>query len=303
MGNHVTTAGRRPIITLLTDFGHRDPFVGIMKGVILALCPMANIVDLCHETAAYDIIEAGFTLQSAVRFFPSGTIHVAVVDPGVGGPRRPLLAIIGDSLFVAPDNGLLSYPMAYAQVQSVRAITSQEFFLHPVSSSFHGRDVFAPVAGHLAAGVEPERFGPEITDPVRVAIPRCSLVPPGVLKGEIVWIDRFGNCVTNIQAEDLEQFRSRRPGDIRAFLDGRPVGKVVQFFGEAGPGGRGALIGSTGHLELFLNQGNLAEEWGARRGAPVHLEAEEISDLARLPPARPRSGGEQSGGQGSRISD
>jgi S-adenosylmethionine hydrolase len=144
---------RRPIITLLTDFGNQDPYVGIMKGVILGLCPDAALVDLCHETSAHDVLGGSFLLQSASPFFPAGTIHVAVVDPGVGGARRPILAHIDDQFFVAPDNGLLSYSMSHGALRTVRAITAREYLLPEVSATFHGRDVFAPVAGHLACGV------------------------------------------------------------------------------------------------------------------------------------------------------
>ena len=261
-----------PIVTLLTDFGHQDPFVGIMKGVILGLCPNAVLVDLSHDTAAYDVLTGSFLLQTAVRFFPSGTIHVAVVDPGVGGPRRPILAHIDDQLFVAPDNGLLSYPMAHGTVRAVRAITAQEYLLLPVSATFHGRDVFAPVAGHLARGVPPERFGPEIADAVRLPIPRPRLDAAGTLSGQVIRIDRFGNCITDIAREDLEAFAAGTAGGVRVLLNGRPVGGLVQFFGEVGPGGRGAIIGSTGYLELFAQQGNLAQEWGVAPGAAVRLE-------------------------------
>jgi len=207
-----------------------------------------------------------------VRFFPAGTIHVGVVDPGVGGPRQPILAQIDDQLFVAPDNGLLSYPMASGTVRAVRVITAREYLLRQRSATFHGRDVFAPVAGHLARGVPPERFGPEIVDPVRLPIPRPRRDPSGRLVGEIVWIDHFGNCVTNIPGEDLEAFAAGQTHRLRAVLDGREVGPVVQFFAEVAPGGGGAVIGSTGHLELFINQGHLARKWGVGTGASVIVD-------------------------------
>jgi S-adenosylmethionine hydrolase len=260
-----------PIITLLTDFGQQDPFVGIMKGVILGLCPSAVLVDLSHDTAAFDVLGGSFLLQSAVPFFPAGTIHVAVVDPGVGGPRRPILAHIDDQLFVAPDNGLLSYPMAQGTIQAVRAITARQYLLQPVSATFHGRDVFAPVAGHLARGVPPEQFGPEIRDAVRLPIPQPRSHVAGFLSGQVIRIDRFGNCITNIARQDIEAF-ARGTGGIRILLNGRTVGGLVRFFGEAGPGGRGAIIGSAGYLELFADQGNLAREWGVAPGATVQLE-------------------------------
>ena len=262
----------RPVVTLLTDFGHQDPFVGIMKGVILRLCPTATLVDLCHETAAYDILGASFLLQSAVGFFPSGTIHVAVVDPGVGGPRRPILAQIGGQVFVAPDNGILSYPMASGAVRTIRAITAREYLLAEGSATFHGRDVFAPVAGHLARGVPLERFGPEVADPACLPIPRPRRDPSGQLAGEVIWIDHFGNCITNITREDLEACRAGQTGSPRVLLAGREVGPVVQFFGEVGAGRGGAILGSMGTLELFLNQGNLARQWTVVPGAPVILE-------------------------------
>jgi S-adenosylmethionine hydrolase len=262
----------RPVVTLLTDFGHQDAFVGIMKGVILRLCPTAALVDLCHETTAYDILGASFLLQSAVCFFPPGTIHVAVVDPGVGGPRRPIVAQIGGQLFVAPDNGVLSYPMASGAPRTIRAITAREYVLPEVSTSFHGRDIFAPVAGHLACGVPLERFGPEVGDPVVLPIPRPRPDPGGRLAGEVVWIDRFGNCITNIARKDFAACRAGQTGRPRVMLAGREVGTVVQFFGEVGLGRGGAMFGSLDYLELFLNQGNLARQWAVVPGAPVIVE-------------------------------
>ena len=267
----------RPIVTLLTDFGHQDPFVGIMKGVILGLCPEAVIVDLCHETPAFDILGGSFLLQSAVRFFPSGTIHVAVVDPGVGGPRRPILARIDQQVFVAPDNGLLSYPMAGGTVHSVRVITACQYLLDPVGATFHGRDVFAPAAGHLARGVSPERLGPEIADAARLAIPQPQRDGPSAIRGAVLWVDRFGNCITNITQKDLGTGAGAERDPVQIRIDGRPLGPLVGYFGEAG-GGRGAIIGSTGHLELFSNLGNLAREWGLTHGASVCLEWERVAE-------------------------
>jgi S-adenosyl-L-methionine hydrolase (adenosine-forming) len=264
---------RRPIITLLTDFGHQDPYVGIMKGVILALCPDAALVDLCHETSAHDVLGGSFLLQSASPFFPAGTIHVAVVDPGVGGARRPILAHINDQFFVAPDNGLLSYSMSHGTLRTVRAITAREYLLPDVSATFHGRDVFAPVAGHLACGVPPEQFGPEISDAVHLAIPRPRLDESGGLTGQVMWIDRFGNCITNITREDLERFTGGLARGIRVLLGGRPSGGLLRYFEEAGRGGRGAIIGSTGYLELFAYQENLARQCEVALGGPVRLEA------------------------------
>jgi hypothetical protein len=263
----------RPLVSLLTDFGQREPFVGIMKGVILGLCPEATIVDLCHEVPPYQILSGSFLLASVIPYFSAGTIHVAVVDPGVGGSRRPILAHIGNQFFVAPDNGLLSYPMAMGAVSEVRVITAREYLLDSISATFHGRDVFAPVAGHLACGIPFDRFGSVISDVLRLQIPRPYRDASGALVGEVLWIDRFGNCLTSITQEDLTCFVSTPEQTVQVHLLGKALGRVVSFFGALQPGGRGAIVGSTGHLELFIHQGNLAQEWSVTLGTTLTLEA------------------------------
>lgn len=265
----------RPVLTLLTDFGTQDPFVGIMKGIVLGLCPEAALVDLCHEVRPFDILGGSFLLQSAVGYFPARTIHLAVVDPGVGGERRPILAEIGDQLFVAPDNGLLSYPFASAPNWVVRHLTAQEFWRHPVSTSFHGRDIFAPVAGHLAAGVPPDRFGPIVRDPVRLGLPIPMVDSAGVLWGRVIRIDRFGNCITNITRADVAALQSQSGGPIHILLGDQQAGILVSCFVEAGPGGHGAIVGSAGYVELFSHKGNFARERGVSSGDPVGLAARE----------------------------
>lgn len=263
----------KPLVVLLTDFGARDPFVGIMKGVILGICPDASLVDLCHEVPAYDVLGASFLLQIAVRTFPAGTIHVAVVDPGVGGARRPILAEIDGQMFVAPDNGLLSYLLAAAGRRRVRHLVAQEYWRRPASTSFHGRDIFAPVAGHLGAGVEPARFGPEIGDPACLDLPRPRVDAAGRIQGTVMWVDRFGNCITNIAQTDLERITPAGCGSIRIHAGGRPLGTLVGHFGEVMPGETGAILGSAGHVELFRNRGNLACHWNLAPGDQVLLEA------------------------------
>ncbi len=275
--------GEARIITLLTDFGQGEPFVGIMKGVILGRCREATVVDLTHQIPAFDILGASFLLQSAMPVFPPGSIHVAVVDPGVGGQRRPLVAEIGDQLLVAPDNGILTYPLAEQEGAIVREITAAEYFRHPVSTTFHGRDIFASVAGHLAAGLAPERLGPVIHDQARLPIPRVCTPEPGQLSGCILWVDRFGNCITNIRREDVEGLvRSGKQGGQLA-LNGEPVGPLVGCFADAGPGGCGCVIGSAGRLELFCNQGDFAGRRGLQAGMDVRLEM--VADPA---PRQPR---------------
>ena len=279
----------RRIVTLLTDFGTQDSFVGIMKGVILGLCPEAAVVDLCHEIRPFDIRGASFLLQSAVGCFPEGTIHLAVVDPGVGGDRRPILAEIDGQLFVGPDNGILSYPMASGRRPIVRELSATEFWRHPVSASFQGRDIFAPVAGHLAAGVSQDRFGPIIRDPVRLEIPCPTMDASGAVRGQVVWIDRFGNCITNISRADVETLASRGAGPIRVVFGERRSGLLVPCFAGAGAGGCGAIVGSLDHLELFCNQGDFAGRYRVKSGDPVGLVIDEVA--AVRPPRTGRRAG------------
>jgi S-adenosyl-L-methionine hydrolase (adenosine-forming) len=261
----------RPIVTLLTDFGVQDPYAGIMKGIILGLCPEASLVDLCHEVRPFDIQGASFLLQSAVRCFPEGAIHLAVVDPGVGTERRPILAEIDGRLFVAPDNGILGYSMASGRRSVVRQLSATEFWRHPVSASFHGRDIFAPVAGHLAAGVSLERFGPIVHDPVRLEIPCPTMDASGAVRGQVIWIDRFGNCITNIARSDVEALASRGSNPIRVLVGERRSGLLVSCFAEAGSGGSGAIVGSMDCVELFCNQGKFSRQWRVKAGDPIGL--------------------------------
>ncbi len=264
--------GARSVVTLLTDFGGRDAFVGIMKGVILGIHPDTVLVDLCHEIPAHDIMGGSFLLHTAAKAFPQGTIHVGVVDPGVGGPRRPILAELDGQVFVAPDNGLLSYPLAAAADRRTRHLTAQEYWRDPVSASFHGRDIFAPVAGHLAAGVEPARLGSVVDDPVLLAIPRPRVVADGSLQGTVLWVDRFGNCITNVAQGDLASLGPTGGRRVRVRVGGRVLGTLVAYYGELAPGAAGAILGSAGYVELFSNQRDFAGQWGVGNGDPVFFE-------------------------------
>ena len=200
----VPASPRRPVsvITLLTDFGVADYFVGSVKGVILSLNPQARIVDLTHEIPAQDIEAAAFTLLAAYKSFPKGTVHVAVVDPGVGSTRRGIAVVAADQFFVGPDNGIFSYIYERESKFSVYELSNEEFFREPVSPTFHGRDIFAPVAAALSNGVKPAKLGPRVTDPVKLA-PLTPEVRDSRILARIIHIDRFGNCVTNITREVL----------------------------------------------------------------------------------------------------
>jgi len=259
----------RRVITLLTDFGGSDPFVGVMKGVILGINPEAVIVDLCHGTTAHDPSVAAFLLATSYRYFPKGTIHVAVVDPGVGGPRRPILAACDGHLFIGPDNGLLAPLAEQAGPLNVRGITADRYFLRPVSATFHGRDVFAPVAAHLSLGAEPAGFGEPIDNYVRLALPRPSPCGASSIRGEILYIDRFGNLVTNIARADLELLAAGSPMTaLLVQVRGRQV-PIVAYYAQLPPGVPGAIIGSADYLEIFVNQGKASQFLGLGRGAEV----------------------------------
>src|SRR3954469_15734453 len=193
------------LITLLTDFGTADYFVGAMKGVILSINGDARIVDLTHEIPPHDIMSGAFTLAAACRNFPAGTIHVAVVDPGVGSARRPILVSSRHQLFVGPDNGLFSFIYQDEADKRVIHLTNESFFRRPVSATFHGRDVFAPVAAALSKGVAPEEFGPAIKDYVRLPEIKPRPLGAGQLEASVIHLDRFGNCVTNLTRQEITE--------------------------------------------------------------------------------------------------
>src|SRR3990172_9348844 len=193
-----------PIITLLTDFGTADPFVASMKGVILSINPKATIVDITHEIPPHGIRQAAFVLKSAYRYFPKGTIHVVVVDPGVGGPRKPLLAVTPQAFFIAPDNGVLIYIYHHNPSTRVYELTAKRYRLKDYSSTFDGRDLFAPAAARLSKGITPAQMGLKIARYLKFPIPRPRRLGKNGLQGQVIHIDRFGNLITNITAEDLK---------------------------------------------------------------------------------------------------
>jgi S-adenosylmethionine hydrolase len=262
-----------PIITLTTDFGARDPWVGIMKGVILGICPEARLVDLSHDIAPQDVLEGALCLWAAAPYFPPGTIHLAVVDPGVGGARRPLAVMAGGRRYVGPDNGLFTFVLESAsegprEEWSAVELAAAEYRLAPVSRTFHGRDIFAPAAAWLAAGVPLERFGPVVGDPVRLPVPSVRS-RPGEIVGEVIGADRFGNLVTSVRDEDLANLVG--PGPLLVEVAGRAVGGPVGAYADVTPGQLGALVGSTGRLEIFVREASAQAALGAGRGAVVRV--------------------------------
>src|SRR2546427_3221987 len=255
------------IITLTTDFGSADPFVGIMKGVILGIAPNTQLVDITHDIRAYDVLEPAFIIDSAYRYFPDATVHVVVVDPGVGSARRPIAARANGHIFVAPDNGVLSCVLQSdptASAPSVHWINNRSLFLNSVSQTFHGRDIFAPVAAHLARGTPIESVGPRIVDFMRKA-PSKPNVLDGKLIGQVLRIDKFGNIITNLRRQDL-------PAEFSIHVASLVITRLCSSFSEADPGEYFAIEGSTGYIELALNQGSAAAALKVRRGAEIEVE-------------------------------
>ncbi len=257
----------RPIITLTTDFGLSDHFVGVMKGVILRIQPAAEVIDISHGVEPYQIADGAFTIAEAYRYFPPKTIHLVVIDPGVGSARRPLLAEMAGQYFVAPDNGVLS--MIFAREQpKVRHITNERYFLHPVSRTFHGRDVFSPVAAHLATGVKSANFGKRIEDYIRASFEKPAQTAQHTWTGIILKADHFGNLATNFH---IDQFPALRTHAFSLKVGLQSINRLALTFSECAPGELCAIVGSSGYLEVAASQGSAAEVLGSGAGSPVEL--------------------------------
>jgi S-adenosylmethionine hydrolase len=250
------------VITLTTDFGTRDTYVAEMKGAILSIVRDVHVVDITHEVAPRDVLEGALALEAAAARFPAATIHVAVVDPGVGTARRGLAVAARDQMFVGPDNGLFT-PFLGDRRWRAFELTAVEFRGPTVSHTFHGRDIFAPAAAHLARGVEPERLGPPVTDPVRLVWPEAR-VSEGRVGGAVVHVDRFGNLVTSIRADAVIALGS----SVAVRVAGKSL-RLVQTYGDLGRGDPGALVGSSNRLEIAVNAGSAARTLRARCGTPV----------------------------------
>jgi S-adenosylmethionine hydrolase len=255
-----------PIITLTTDFGLRDPFVGIMKGVILGICREAQLVDLTHEVAPHDVLEAALALESAWRFFPPASIHLAVVDPGVGSGRRALALMAGGHYFVGPDNGLLTFALL-ADGWSAVSVEAPAYRLPEVSRTFHGRDIFAPAAAHLASRVPLRDLGPAITDPIRLALPRPRREGDEIV-GEVIGSDRFGNLLTSVTAECLGELSS---GAIAVELAGHQLGTLAMSYEAGAPRIPAAIVGSSGRLEVFVRNASAHAMLGVGPGTSVKV--------------------------------
>jgi S-adenosylmethionine hydrolase len=275
-------------IALLTDFGTHDWFVGTMKGVIASIAPKATVIDLCHDIPPGDVKAGAFALLASYRYFPRGTIFVAVVDPGVGGPREAMLAEAHGNFFIGPDNGVLAYALsggppgtggarhiAFKPViaegpgHKLRAIENPDYRLPSASATFHGRDVFAPAAAHLFNGKTPGSFGRKKDTFVELPFP-VPYMSKGAVLGEVVHIDRFGNAITNITPRDLEALPEKARKRIAVKAKGKAF-PLAGFYAEAKAGGNVAVAGSSGFLELAINGGDAAKKFGLKRGEAVKV--------------------------------
>jgi S-adenosyl-L-methionine hydrolase (adenosine-forming) len=254
-------------ITLTTDFGQSDHFVGAMKGVILGIAPDATVVDITHQITPYEIPEAGFTLAQLYRDFPPKTVHVVVVDPGVGTARRPILAQAGGQYFIGPDNGVFS--MIYnRETHRVREITSERYFRKPVSPTFHGRDIFAPCAAQLAKGVRPAQFGKLINDYAQTDFEHPVRTGKRFWNGAILKIDHFGNLITNFHVSEFGGIQER---PFELVVGPHRIEKLARTFEEVESGETAAIVGSSGYIEIVRRRSSAAKALGCGCGAPVEL--------------------------------
>lgn len=274
-------------ITLITDFGLDDGYVGAMKGVILSIALHATIVDISHAIPAQDVRSAAWTLYTAYNTFPQGTVHCVVVDPGVGSHRRAIALQAGAYTFVAPDNGLLSYVLAQEPLHMTVELTDPRFHHHPVSHTFHGRDIFAPVAAHIVRGIPLDEMGPPIDQPITWPLQHPGRGAEGALLGHVLHVDHFGNCITDLQmrSEKDNLYLVNRPGEgsdllpmprrqVQIRVGGCSLQGISRTYSD-GPSGKPlALVGSSGHLEIALVGGSAAQALGLRVGDPVivHLD-------------------------------
>jgi len=260
------------IITFTTDFGLTEHYVGTMKGVIAGINPGVQMVDICNSVTSYDVLEGALALAQAYHYFPPGTVHLAIVDPGVGSSRRPIVVDSGRYLFVAPDNGLLSLVYEREERVTVRHITAEHYFLQPVSNTFHGRDIFAPVAGWVSKGVDLTKLGDEITDYVRFTIPKPKSNGARVVKGVVIRVDKFGNLITNLTAQDVPILSETASPTFRLSVGKTTVCTLRTAYAQAQPGEVFAIVGSMGYLEISANRAPASQITGAGRGAEIVFE-------------------------------
>jgi hypothetical protein len=257
------------VITLLTDFGLRDSFAGAMKGVMLSVNPDLMFVDISHLIPRHDIHTGAFVLSQACSYYPPGTIHLAVVDPGVGTARKALVVSTGGHFFVAPDNGILTYVLNGAESFAAHEITADHYFHRPISTTFHGRDVFAPIAAWLSRDIPLRQFGPELAQPVRLKIPGLTRVRDALIQGAVLAVDGFGNLITNLKPEDVPVYGAVPDRSCKIVAGKREITSFRRTFGDGNPGELFVIPGSSGYLEIVMRNQSAAAELQIGPGAPV----------------------------------
>ena len=263
------------IITLLTDFGTEDAYVGVMKGAILSINPSAVVVDVCHYIDPQDVIEAAYLIKSSYRYFPRGTVHIIIVDPGVGGNRSIVAVEFSGHIFLAPDNGVLTLLMDDGKFDVIVRVENTHYFLNPISQTFHGRDIFAPVGAYISKGVPIEKLGPHLglQDLIRLSIPKPYISDKDELIGTIISIDRFGNCISNINENCLNKFVKNGSEKRLEIKIGKTVIKSLsRSYADVGSGCPLAIIGSFGYLEIALNCDNASRQLNVEKGDPLTLK-------------------------------
>jgi hypothetical protein len=261
-----------PIITLTTDFGYRDPFVGIMKGVILNINPSATIIDITHDINPQNILEAALSIEMSFESFPYKTIHVVIVDPGVGSARRPILVRIDRYYFIGPDNGVFSqiYKLQHETLEVIH-ITAEHYFMPQRSSTFHGRDIFAPAAAWLSRGIDISKFGEPINDYMTISVPAPVMSTENMLEGEVIYIDRFGNAATNIKTQHIDSlYGSNYTGKLKVSVKGKEA-PFKNHYAEAEDTGLYSLMNSFGFLELFVYKGSASSDFSITVGEKVSV--------------------------------
>ncbi len=260
------------IITLTTDFGASDHYAGAMCGVMLSINPQLRFVDITHQINSYDLTDAAYTTDAAYRYFPAGTIHLIVVDPGVGSGRRAILACCGNYYFIAPDNGVLSAVFMQEEDVSVFEISETKYFLQQVSATFHGRDIFAPAAAWLSTGIEPASFGKQITDYKLIDLPQAQLKEPDIISGQIIKVDKFGNMISNITYQDIESAK-KKWGKQKFIIElgEAKITNLIQYYAQAKDKQPCALFGSSGYLEIVIKQQRACDILGISVGQHIRL--------------------------------
>jgi S-adenosylmethionine hydrolase len=264
----------QPVIALTTDFGQADGYVGTMKGVILGICPGAALVDVSHEIQPQAVRQAAYVLHTAVPYFPPGTVHLVVVDPGVGSARRPIVVQTERATYVAPDNGVLSLALSQAPPHLAVRLTEASYRLSQVSATFHGRDIFAPAAAHLACGVDPRTMGEavQLCDLVTLPALQPKLQPDACWQGEVLYIDRFGNLVTCFQSAQFRMQDRQHNAQSLVEIGEQRIEGVSQTFTDVEIGELVAYVGSSGYLEIAVREGDAAAQLGVAVGTPVRIK-------------------------------